>query len=66
VCVVKQIQEYVEAATVVEYAKSGTLATLHELNQSFANVKDADNMPFTISIPDYILGVCDSVPCAFS
>ncbi|CAM6129276.1 unnamed protein product [Calypogeia fissa] len=53
------IQEYVEAATVVEYCKTGSLLTLQQLNQSFADMRDADNMPFTVSIPDYILGVAD-------
>lgn len=53
----EQMQEYVEAATVVEYSKTGCLLTLQQVNQSFSDMKDADNLPFKVSIPDYILGV---------
>ncbi|KAG6546636.1 hypothetical protein Mapa_011825 [Marchantia paleacea] len=53
------LQEFVEAATTVEFVKTGQLLTLQKLNQSFVNIKDAANKPFEVSIPDYILGVGD-------
>ncbi|KAL2612456.1 hypothetical protein R1flu_024148 [Riccia fluitans] len=53
------MQEFVEAAATVEFAKTGRLLTLAELNRSFLHIKDAANKPFEVSIPDYILGVGD-------
>ncbi|KAL3683544.1 hypothetical protein R1sor_001566 [Riccia sorocarpa] len=53
------MQEFVEAATTVEFVKNGRLLTLEELNRSFFDIKDAAKQPFEVSIPDYILGVGD-------
>ena len=53
----RQIQEYVEAATVVEYSKSGRLLTIGQLNESFKLMRDAADAPFKVGMNDYILGV---------
>lgn len=53
------VQEFTEAATVVQYSRAGTLLTLDELNEYLAPVKDADGASFTVSTADYLLGVAD-------
>eukprot|EP00250_Pteridium_aquilinum_P012174 c20548_g2_i2 orf=545-1381(-) len=53
------MQEYVEAATFLEYCKNGRLLTLDDLNQSFAELKDASSNNFRLNLIDYLLGVGD-------
>eukprot|EP00249_Psilotum_nudum_P006184 c19516_g1_i1 orf=416-1258(-) len=53
------MQEYVEAATLLEYCKSGKLLTLEDINKAFSELKDASNSPITLNLSDYLLGVGD-------
>lgn len=51
------MQEYVEAASVLHYAKTGRLLTLAEANAELADVQDAGGQAFRLSAADYLLGV---------
>ncbi|MCO5576866.1 hypothetical protein L7F22_030687 [Adiantum nelumboides] len=51
------VQEYVEAATFLEFCKNGRLLTLDDLNESFAELKDASSSDFKLNLLDYLLGV---------
>ncbi|EFJ05514.1 hypothetical protein SELMODRAFT_233937 [Selaginella moellendorffii] len=53
------MQEFVEAATVVEFCKTGKLLTLQQLNSSLCGVKDASGVSFSVDIDDYLLGIAD-------
>ncbi|KAJ7551832.1 hypothetical protein O6H91_06G031000 [Diphasiastrum complanatum] len=53
------LQEFVEAATLVEYCKTGKFLTLENLNKTFLEMKDASATPFIINVEDYLLGVGD-------
>lgn len=53
------IQEYVEAATFLEFCKNGKLLTLDDVNKSFFELKDASESAFKMNLIDYVLGVCD-------
>jgi hypothetical protein len=52
-----QMQEYVEAAATLCYAKSGQLLTFKEANAQLTDVLDASGQAFQLSISDYLLGV---------
>jgi hypothetical protein len=52
-----QMQEYVEAAATLCYAKSGQLLTFKEANAQLTGVLDASGQAFQLSISDYLLGV---------
>ncbi|KAH9295345.1 hypothetical protein KI387_038933, partial [Taxus chinensis] len=53
------IQEYVEAATVLEFCKSGKLLTLADLNSDISKLSDLSTSQFKINILDYLLGIGD-------
>ncbi|KAF8021373.1 hypothetical protein BT93_G1725 [Corymbia citriodora subsp. variegata] len=53
------IQEYVEAATLCRFCKSGTLLSLEEMNASFSSLSNPSQEPLQINILDYILGLAD-------
>ncbi|MCO5606978.1 hypothetical protein L7F22_061169 [Adiantum nelumboides] len=53
------VQEYVEAATFLEFCKNGRLLTLDDLNESFAELKDASSSDFKLNLLDYVLGIAD-------
>lgn len=53
------MQEFVEAATTLEFCKTGKLLTLQQLNASLSHLKDVSDAPFSISTGDYLLGVAD-------
>ncbi|KAI5068161.1 hypothetical protein GOP47_0016506 [Adiantum capillus-veneris] len=53
------MQEYVEAAAFLEFCKNGRLLTLDDLNESFAELKDASSNDFQLNLLDYLLGVGD-------
>lgn len=53
------MQEYVEAATFLEYCKHGKLLTLDQLNESFSKIKDASEGSFKMNLADYLLGIGD-------
>lgn len=53
------IQEYVEAATLCRFCKSGTLLNLEEMNASLSSLSDPSHVPLQINILDYILGLAD-------
>jgi predicted translin family RNA/ssDNA-binding protein len=52
-----QVQEYVEAATFLEFCKTGKLLTLDDVNNSFSDLKDASDNAFKLNLLDYLLGV---------
>eukprot|EP00850_Spirogloea_muscicola_P006307 SM000030S11316 [mRNA] locus=s30:152588:154325:+ [translate_table: standard] len=54
-----QMQEYIEAATLLEYCREGRLLTPAELDTGLAELADADGCPFRSSLADYLLGVAD-------
>ncbi|XP_056159849.1 uncharacterized protein LOC115672910 isoform X2 [Syzygium oleosum] len=53
------IQEYVEAATLCRFCKSGTLLNLEEMNASLSSLSNPSHEPLQINILDYILGLAD-------
>lgn len=52
-----QVQEYVEAATLCNFCKTGTLLNLSEINASLLPLSDPSIEPLQINVLDYILGV---------
>ncbi|XP_031495096.1 uncharacterized protein LOC116260765 isoform X1 [Nymphaea colorata] len=53
------VQEYVEAASLCKFCKSGTLLTLSEINKSLLCLSDKFAEPLQINILDYLLGIAD-------
>ncbi|XP_020517988.1 translin-associated protein X isoform X2 [Amborella trichopoda] len=53
------VQEYVEAATLCEFCKTGNLLKLAEINRSLLRLSDPSLEPLQINILDYLLGVGD-------
>ncbi|KAK1278223.1 hypothetical protein QJS04_geneDACA003588 [Acorus gramineus] len=53
------VQEYVEAATLCKFCKSGTLLSLTELNASLLQLSDPSVEPLQINVLDYLLGLGD-------
>eukprot|EP00897_Mesotaenium_endlicherianum_P001583 jgi/Mesen1/1452/ME000132S00394 len=56
------MQEYVEAAALLEYSQEGALLSYEKLNDSFCGVLDGGGAPFVAPLSDYILGVSSSDP----
>lgn len=52
-----QVQEYVEAASLCKFCKSGTVLTLSEINKTLLYLSDKFVEPLQINILDYLLGV---------
>ena len=52
-----QVQEYVEAATLCKFCKTGTLLSLDEINAGLLPLSDPSLEPLQISNLDYLLGV---------
>ncbi|GBG67352.1 hypothetical protein CBR_g489 [Chara braunii] len=55
----QDVQEYVEAASLSEFCKHGSLLMYTQVNDSFSEIRDAFGDPFTISVADYVLGLAD-------
>ncbi|CAO2828350.1 unnamed protein product [Amaranthus hypochondriacus] len=53
------VQEYVEAATLCKFCKTGTLLNLDELNATFLPLSDPSLEPLQINVLDYLLGLAD-------
>eukprot|EP01018_Ginkgo_biloba_P037811 Gb_34865 [translate_table: standard] len=53
------VQEYVEAATVIEFCKTGRLLTLADLNNDLSELSNLPTNSFKINLLDYLLGVGD-------
>ncbi|KAJ4970565.1 hypothetical protein NE237_003664 [Protea cynaroides] len=53
------IQEYVEAATLCKFCKTGTLLNLDEMNATLLPLSDQFVEPLQINILDYLLGLAD-------
>ncbi|VFQ95295.1 unnamed protein product [Cuscuta campestris] len=53
------VQEYVEAATLCHFCKTGTLIGLDELNANLIPLSAPSTEPLQINILDYILGLAD-------
>ncbi|KAK9124846.1 hypothetical protein Scep_013692 [Stephania cephalantha] len=53
------VQEYVEAATLYEFCKTGKLLNLEAINASLLPLSDPSFEPLQINILDYVLGVAD-------
>ncbi|CAO2193017.1 unnamed protein product [Urochloa humidicola] len=53
------VQEYVEAATLCRFCKTGTLLSLAEINDSLLALSDKSVEPLQINVLDYLLGVAD-------
>ena len=51
------MQEYVEAATLCKFCKTGTLLSLDEINAVLLPLSDPSLEPLQINNLDYILGV---------
>lgn len=57
------MQEYVEAATLCKFCKTGTLLNLDEINATLLPLSDPSQEPLQINVLDYLLGVIPySVP----
>ncbi|KAK9154424.1 hypothetical protein Sjap_001904 [Stephania japonica] len=54
-----RVQEYVEAATLYEFCKTGKLLNLEAINASLLPLNDPSFEPLQINILDYVLGVAD-------
>ena len=54
-----QVQEYVEAATLCNFCKNGTLLILDEINATLLPLSDPSHQPLQINILDYLLGLAD-------
>nr|XP_027097440.1 translin-associated protein X isoform X1 [Coffea arabica]XP_027097442.1 translin-associated protein X isoform X1 [Coffea arabica]XP_027097443.1 translin-associated protein X isoform X1 [Coffea arabica] len=53
------VQEYIEAATLCNFCKTGTLLILDEINASLLPLSDPSHEPLQINILDYLLGLAD-------
>ncbi|XP_042022762.1 translin-associated protein X-like [Salvia splendens] len=53
------IQEYIEAATLCSFCKTGALLNLDEINASLRTLGDPSNEPLQINVLDYLLGLAD-------
>ncbi|CAN6454765.1 unnamed protein product [Victoria cruziana] len=53
------VQEYVEAASLCKFCKSGTVLTLSEINKTLLYLSDKFVEPLQINILDYLLGIAD-------
>ncbi|XP_057777480.1 uncharacterized protein LOC130995971 [Salvia miltiorrhiza] len=53
------VQEYVEAATLCNFCKTGALLNLDEINASLRTLGDPSNEPLQINVLDYLLGLAD-------
>ncbi|KAI3467208.1 hypothetical protein Pfo_023871 [Paulownia fortunei] len=53
------VQEYVEAATLCNFCKTGALLNLEEINASFRTLSDPSVEPLQINVLDYLLGLAD-------
>lgn len=53
------MQEYVEAATVLEFCKTGRLLTLADLNNRLTKLSGPSTSHFKINLSDYLLGIGD-------
>ncbi|WVZ71683.1 hypothetical protein U9M48_020238 [Paspalum notatum var. saurae] len=53
------VQEYVEAATLCRFCKTGTLLSLAEINDSLLALSDQSVEPLQLNVLDYLLGVAD-------
>lgn len=51
------MQEYIEAATLCRFCKTGTLLNLSEINSSLLALSDTTIEPLQINVLDYLLGV---------
>lgn len=56
-CLHMQIQEYIEAATLCYFCKTGALLNLEEMNASLKPLSDPSIEPLQINVLDYLLGV---------
>ncbi|KAK9266758.1 hypothetical protein L1049_012646 [Liquidambar formosana] len=54
-----QVQEYVEAATLCKFCKTGTLLKLDEINSTLLPLSDPSLEPLQINVLDYLLGLAD-------
>ncbi|PKI64449.1 hypothetical protein CRG98_015174 [Punica granatum] len=53
------VQEYVEAATLCKFCKTGTLLNLDEMNATLFPLSDPSQEPLQINVLDYLLGLAD-------
>ncbi|KAK9277147.1 hypothetical protein L1049_006686 [Liquidambar formosana] len=53
------VQEYVEAATLCKFCKTGTLLKLDEINSTLLPLSDPSLEPLQINVLDYLLGLAD-------
>ncbi|KAH6798675.1 Translin family protein [Perilla frutescens var. frutescens] len=53
------VQEYVEAATLCSFCKTGTLLNLDEINASLRTLSNQSDEPLQINVLDYLLGLAD-------
>jgi predicted translin family RNA/ssDNA-binding protein len=53
------VQEYVEAATLCKFCKTGTLLNLDEINSALSPLSDPSVDPLQINVLDYLLGLAD-------
>ncbi|KAI3452932.1 hypothetical protein Pfo_009595 [Paulownia fortunei] len=53
------VQEYVEAATLCNFCKTGALLNLDEINASLQPLSDPSFEPLQINVLDYLLGLAD-------
>lgn len=53
------MQEYVEAATLCKFCKTGTLLNLDEINSGLSPLSDPSVDPLQINVLDYLLGLAD-------
>ncbi|KAL3501540.1 hypothetical protein ACH5RR_035989 [Cinchona calisaya] len=53
------VQEYVEAATLCNFCKGGTLLNLDEINATLLPLNDPSFEPLQINVLDYLLGLAD-------
>ncbi|XP_059648717.1 uncharacterized protein LOC132294759 isoform X2 [Cornus florida] len=53
------VQEYVEAATLFKFCKTGTLLNLDEINATLLPLSDPSIEPLQINVLDYLLGLAD-------
>ncbi|KAE9451134.1 hypothetical protein C3L33_16967, partial [Rhododendron williamsianum] len=53
------VQEYVEAATLCKFCKTGTLLNLDEINSALSPLSDPSVDPLRINVLDYLLGLAD-------
>ncbi|KAL7091207.1 hypothetical protein ACP275_12G091400 [Erythranthe tilingii] len=53
------VQEYVEAATLCNFCKTGALLNLDEINASLQTLSDPSVEPLQINALDYLLGLAD-------